>query len=309
MQFHDKRVCTPAGLQHLQDRHDELSNTEPRNKKEEAEFFIVKRDLELAKQGKPVGTILHYDAKLSGLQMQALAIRSKNAAKYCGLITNWSDGYKHLGEAMPGSLLTRSQTKEGYNPYQYGAGEKATIKPIEAMGGKVDWKEWQEGYKTAFPSAYALRKFLSEVNKLMKGTSVFKYRTPNGFDAHITAIMTKSDTINTVLGKLEYNHKEIDADAMGVKIIAAFSHMLDATLLQRVVYNSNYDIDVVHDSFGCHPNDVDHMRQSYLNASREILTEPVLVNFVKDICPEAINYMGGIIANTLRPADIICGIY
>jgi len=106
---------------------------------------------------------------------------------------------------------------------------------------------------------------------------------------------------------------------MGVKLVAAFSHMLDASSLHDVVENANYDIHVIHDSFGSHPNDADHVEASYVDSLRSHLASPILKTFVTEVVTNRTNStlvaslweadVSSLIENTLTPSDIVKGLY
>lgn len=310
--FADKRVLTERGLANLRAKVQELEDEiETLSFKEKVEFYSLSLDLIDAEQGKPVGTILHIDAKLSGLQHQCIATRNKSEALYCGLLSELSDGYTHIRNKLSNKdELTRDNVKDAYNPYQYGAGAVATCKPVIEAGAHLSYSEWQEAYKTAFPGAFALRTFLLSLAKEYT-QDVFSFTSPSGFRCTVTALGTEENAYNTCYGKTTYTRKEIDKKHMGVKIVAAFSHMMDASALHYVVGNSSFDMHVIHDSFGSHPNDTDTVHQLYIDALRRHLAMPVLLDFTSQIIGRdraGVN-VNRLIKNTLQPADIVAGLY
>lgn len=313
--FTDKRVLTEEGIRVLREHVNELHSKASLSFKETVEYFSLTLDLIDAENGLPVGTILHKDAKLSGLQHQAISTRSHSLAQYCGLLTQITDGYNHIRSMLSnGNELTRDMVKCAYNPYQYGAGRESTIKPVLEMGGNLDYKEWEQAYAKAFPEAFDLRSFLIMLSsKYAKDT--YTYTSPSGYNAVITALGTVETSISTVYGKLNYTRKEIDKDHMGVKLVAAFSHMQDAALLHYVVRKASYDMHVVHDSFGAHPNDITDVMQNYVAGLQEHLCMPILSDFVAQILadqanPEMVRHnVSKYISNTLKPSDIVGGLY
>ena len=311
--FANKEVLTAEGLLVLQDHIKELESNTSMSLKEQVEFYSLTLDLIDGEQGLPVGTILHKDAKLSGLQHQSIATRSIANAKFCGLTKDSQDGYNHLGSKLS-SDLTRAMVKVGYNPYQYGAGELSTVTPIEELGGSINYKEWQEAYKVAFPDAFALRSFLIMLSSKYKSDS-YEFTSPSGYKAYITALGKVDTAINTPYGKLTYSRKEQDSEFMGVKLVAAFSHMMDASVLHTVIRRSTYDMHVVHDSFGSHPNHVNDVCTNYVHVLQEFLCMPILETYVTDILANKANpeimkvNVSKLIANTLIPSDIVGGLF
>lgn len=312
--FADKRVLTEAGMLVLRDHVEDLSNKESLSFKEQVELYSLTLDLIDAEKGLPVGTIVHKDAKLSGLQHQSILTRDASGAHYCGLLSDMSDGYNHLKSNLSnGSSLTRQMVKDAFNPYQYGAGAVATCKPVIEAGGHLNFTEWQAAYKSAFPKAFELRSLLGVILKDRKNTDTIEFTSPSGFKCVLTALETKSTSITTVLGKLEYTRKVVDAEAMGVKAIAALSHMCDASVLHHVVLASEFDIHVIHDSFGAHPNDGAHVESSYVEALQNHLCMPILSDYVHALYGQEdriVEYsVARLMANTLTPSMIVGGLY
>ncbi len=309
--FADKRMLSEAGLGHLRARVAELAAEHSLSFKEQVEFYSLSLDLIDAEHGKPVGTILHIDAKLSGLQHQCIATRTKSEALYCGLLNVLEDGYGHIRNNLSNAdVLSRDMVKKAYNPYQYGAGGKTVVAAVQDAGGSLDFKEWEVAYQTSFPKAFALREFLLSIAMNYKA-DIHEYTSPSGYNCVITALGTEADNVVTCYGKLKYERKEVNSKYMGVKLVAAFSHMLDASLVHYVVGHSNFDITVVHDSFGVHPNDIDKVHDLYTMGMRENLARPVLEDFVSSIVgPQLARVnVSRLMTNTLTPNDIVGGLY
>jgi len=314
--FADKRILTAKGMKVLQDKVDELHHQAKLSLKEQVELYSLSMDLIDAQAGLPVGTIIHIDAKLSGLQHQSIATRDASGAHYCGLLSDLSDGYGHLKSKLSnGDSLTRQMVKDAFNPYQYGAGKDSTIAPVLEAGVRLDYVEWEKAYQAAFPKAYELRSFLLSMCKSYK-SDTYSYTSPSGFNAVITGLGTVETAITTVYGKLQYSRQEISDEFMGVKLVAAFSHMLDASALHYVVKNAAFDMHVIHDSFGSHPNDVDTVHALYVEVMQEHLCTNVLENFISDVVASVGSDTGivkvnvnRLMSNTLTPSMIVGGLY
>ena len=309
--FADKRMLTSRGLKALEQRVQELRDVAEPKLKEEMELYSLELDLQDAKDGKPVGTILYIDAKLSGLQHQAIATRSKELAGYCGLLAPelCADGYLHIKDKMANRAdLTRDLVKSAYNPYQYGAGKAKTLEPVEKAKATLDFEEWEKAYSAAFPEAFALRTYLLEVATNFKAES-HEFTSPSGFKCVLTAIGTETDTIATCYGKMEFARSEIDKDHMSVRVVAAFSHMLDASVLHTVVRAMECDISVIHDSFGTHPNHTYKVEEAYVTALLSHLEQPVLQNYVSSITGTKNANVSRLMANTLKSEDIVGGLF
>lgn len=317
--FADKRMLTPQGLEDLETRINSLKAQDTICFKEEVELYSLQCDLLDHLKGLPVGCILHQDAKLSGLQHQATAVRSKNAAVYCGMLDTLKDGYDHIRESLSNKdALSRDMVKKAYNPYQYGAGAKTVIEAVEKEGGTLDFEEWSEAYQAAFPAAFRLREFLLMLSKEYK-SEYYRFKSPSGFNCVITALGNEEDIIVTNYGKLTYSRREVNTNHMGVKLVAAFSHMQDASSLHHVVDKAQYDMHVIHDSFGSHPNDARDVNANYVDSLRTHLAQPVLKNFVTQVVQNRTGSdlvaslweadVSALMENTLTPSDITKGLY
>ena len=314
--FADKRVLSARGLEVLREHVADLHAKSTLSFKEKVEMYSLTLDLIDAEKGLPVGTILHKDGKISGIQNIAVATRDYASASSTGLTADWTDGRDIMSSILG---LTKAEIKAGLAPYLYGAGQSATLDPIaeeiqDSNTGHVvpSFKAWEAAFAKAFPKAYELRQFFSAILKSRVATDTIEFTSPSGYECVITALETKTTAIQTCLGKLEYTRKVVDKDAMGVKAIAAFAHMLDASVLHHVVVASEYDIHVVHDSFGAHPNDVDSVCQHYVEGMQNHLCMPVLQTYVQSLMGDngVVQYnVSRIISNTLTPSQIVGGLY
>ncbi len=313
--FANTEVCTTAGLNALSTKVEELHSQDTLAFKEQVELYSLGMDLIDAEAGLPVGTILHIDAKLSGLQHQSIALRDATGAHFCGLLDDMSDGYNHIRSNLSNaSTLTRDIVKKAFNPYQYGAGSAATVAPVIKAGASLDFKEWELAYKKAFPKAYDLRSFLLSIAKNYK-SETYSFTSPSGYNCTLTGLGTVDTAIDTCYGRLEYSRQEVDADFMGVKIVAAFSHMLDASALHSVVLGADFDMHVIHDSFGSHPNNTASVHALYIESLQNHLCTNVLENFTSDILSSVSDIglvqanVARLMSNTLRPSYIVGGLF
>jgi len=301
--------------------------------KELLELYKLEKALEAADRGEKIHFIIHFDAKASGLQMQSLALRSKSLGTYVGLLQHLEDIYRALGAILG---LSRDEVKNMYNPYQYGAGEKVVMKALHDKNPKAicTWEAWEAAYAEVVPEAYALRCELVKWAKHFSKESVLKFTSPSGYNCVLTAVdsvgksLTAAEnngkkldcTIETVLGRHDYVRSEVRPEFMGVKLVAAFSHMLDASALNKLVLKAKaagYQLDVIHDSFGTTLNDAPQMCQDMVEVYQEMLVTPILKNFVKDLEASAQHtkpLYGGLridhlMANDLTPTDVVGALY
>lgn len=314
--FANKRVLSARGLEVLRSHVKELHAKSTLSFKEKVEMYSLTLDLIDAEKGLPVGTILHKDGKISGIQNIAVATRDYTSASSTGLTAVWTDGRDIMCSILG---LTKAEVKAGLAPYLYGAGSKATLDPIVEEIHSSDtghmvpsFKAWEAAFAKAFPKAYELRQFFIAILKSRVATDTIEFTSPSGYECVITALETKTTAIQTCLGKLEYTRKVVDKDAMGVKAIAAFAHMLDASTLHHVVDSVDFDLHVVHDSFGVHPNDVDAVCQYYAEGMQNHLCMPVLQTYVQSLMGDdgVVQYnVSRIISNTLTPSQIVGGLF
>ncbi|WP_430816168.1 DNA-directed RNA polymerase [Carboxylicivirga sp. RSCT41] len=124
--------------------------------------------------------------------------------------------------------------------------------------------------------ATALKKYLRHV----LGDQVTEWQTPDGFQAVNGGKSSNTHRCYLTVGGERYtaqyriwDNDRSNHDRSKTKrgIVPNFIHSLDAALLRMTVNKCDFDMTVIHDSYGCHPNNVDEMLLATKQAFIEII--------------------------------------
>ena len=152
---------------------------------------------------------------------------------------------------------------------------------------------------------------------------MISWTTPSGFPVHFKGIGTKRSWVNTVMGKYEIDYETVDSmffktdnmhsdvkkgNSKARGLLPNIIHSIDGHTVHRMVTENDFAVDVVHDSFGCHPNNAGHMLGKYVKIMRDLCSQDVLANMVKEMTDGEFG-VSRIMVNTLDPEDIIGGLY
>lgn len=336
LEFNKKEYCTDEGLTYLAIA---VSNELYSDKVEfnDAVEFIESKELEeltaLAKgnpiaqtlvadyidaqNGLPIGTITHWDATNSGLQVYALLGADKQTASLCNVFDTGiiADAYKALADALNIATSTlsfnRNNVKNSFMVFLYGSMAKNILHSIEDKKNGVvagiaeffpsDWSDemmwttFTEAMETIAPAAISLMNVIYSYN--IEGVSKFKWTMPDGFKVETTSVVSYSgkdsdDKNKQVRGWfLDLNGKTHEGTA-SVKIeeYAKFSralapnvvHSIDGFLGREVIRRlqaMGIQVSFIHDSFGVHPNNASTLHQ----VVREVAAYILELNLLEDI--------------------------
>jgi hypothetical protein len=261
-QFFNKEVATDSAKKWLEHKLDGVDIKSLKSKKR-LEYYNYKDALQKIEKGEPIGNMLGVDGINYGPQTIGLVFRCKTTYNNAIKRTFRKNAAKELN-------LSMDNIKGGESPYTYGAGKYTVIKGITDTGvnssqiGDVDefWSKWESLYEKYLPAVKHLRDAVNELDKKNKGNtkSNIDFTIPiSGFNARITPTDNVKTMHSTVYGKnKEYSREENTTD-FGRKVLAAFGHMLDSSILYQLVNKAEYAIKPVHDEYCIHPNNADKL--------------------------------------------------
>ena len=302
-------------------------------------YLAVKDGYDKALKGEPTGVMIEIDQKASGSQMQALSLRSKAVMEFTGaLLDAFSDNYskanaKDLYRFMIKGLVVfvngeeldlsnvpdvRTLVKKAYNPFQYGSGKKAMANDVreelinqgysfsEEDEVTIDYDAWINRLAEIDPMLVEFRTELLNLCSLLSkqsNTKFIEFTAPDGFNCCITSLSKQS--INVIDKELidtsvELHIKEVDPKHIGVRLVGAYSHHLDATVLRstlRLAFSEGIEVVPVHDAFLLHPNDVEIFMKLYYKVETKLIKENILNSFFKQILTKYSNLNEQIIDN------------
>ncbi|WP_289055185.1 DNA-directed RNA polymerase [Carboxylicivirga marina] len=138
-----------------------------------------------------------------------------------------------------------------------------------------------EAGESVLRGVVALKKHLNKVI----GGEVVEWELSDGFVAKNGVKSTKKikcflrlnkDTYTAIYNIYSKDEKKNDKRSTRTSLVPNFIHSLDACLLRMVAKRCHFDMSVIHDSFGCHPNNVDKMLQITKECFVEIIeSDPI----------------------------------
>ena len=266
-----------------------------------------------AEAGKEVGTVTHWDATNSALQFYSILGADAKGASLCNVLDTGviADAYGELAKALNNAcefdVFNRKTVKHAFMIYFYGGMErqlldnKETIKDDDRFKGQTlrsvfpeelqetAWEIFEDAMNTIAPSAYQIMSLIYSYNREDK--TKYCWTMPDGFKVETTETKTESvkgwfidhngktheGSIDTVL---EAGNKYSRALAPNV------IHSIDAYFLREVVRRCDFELQTIHDSFGCHPNNAAKLHQVAREVAADMLEMDILEKILMDISPE-----------------------
>lgn len=302
-EVHSDKITREEALEWYELNQDKIQLSTPLSK-------VYYKDLELAKQGKPVGSILHQDMTNSGLGIYSLLGRDELGASLTNLLFNGklADAYKALADALNKEFsitnLNRDTVKKAFMVFLYGSGKnllvsddiddtryKSLMEAILVNGLTLTEDEVWDKFCVAMESiAPAAIKLMNLIYKFKNENSKYYWVMPDGFIVDLqvkskTPTMykgwsvgidgkTHSHTINVI-----ENLKDSKYDkSLAPHII----HSIDAYILREIVRRcerAGLPIYTIHDSFGTTPNYYYELNQIV----REVLADVLEMNLLESI--------------------------
>lgn len=273
----------------------------------------ILNDYRDALEGKPVGTIVPWDATNQAAQVYAVLSRDMQTA----LISNIAfagereDAYGKLAtilnRRLHSTIFDRNNVKYAFMTYLYGAGQSMILNGYTAfnpgdaktrdqaigrffpfsMDDAEKWDIFVKSMEELLPAAVhymeVIYKFADEKR------SKYRWTMPDGFIvetttweqeeviAHYFKLGTNMEASSTPTGSI-FAKRETGVNsskALAPNIV----HSIDSYILREVVRRADFDIVTIHDSYGVHPNNVDKLRQLY----RDVLISVMEMNLLEDI--------------------------
>jgi len=361
LQFHNKRIVTPDALKWFKIALANEIYTDKCTFVEALDWFNSKTDAELlalsvnssspfaqvaiheyfdAVAGKPVGTILPFDATNQGAQIYALMGADAVGAVLGNLINTgkrkdaYGDLAAKLNEILKIETFNRSNVKKAFMTYLYGSGKKKIMLELEdtkngvtkgilvffPVGTEVDsaWELFEEGMSTLFPSAVALMKVIylftpddSPFTEFIMPDGAMVYTTNTKHQNGDTNVNVKGHYLNmdedtTPEGSVKV--KEAVTNVHSRALAPNIVHAIDSYIMREVIRRLNTDISPIHDSYGVHANDVAELLQTYREVCAEVMEMDILGLILEQINPsmyQRVLRKGQLTKGDLTSADIL----
>ena len=320
--FASKHMLTTEGRSILETKvadYENKGDPELLPAKKKLEYLNYVDALAQADRGEAIGHMVGMDGIIMGPQTIAIALRDAHQYYYSVI----EDGRKLMAQELN---LTPDEVKGGISPYNYGAGKETTIKGILGAGDQstshrigdhdMFFVAWERSFGAYFPASLRLRQFINAYSYKAELTHRVDYTTLAGFNATITPIETLVTHHHTVFGKTrEHSRKDVVDGKYGSKILAAYGHQLDSSMLAFVVDRATYDLKPVHDEYCVHANNVSALMSDYAEANTYLFNEggAHLNTFVNQVFSDYVAMYGSIdtsvlMSNTLNIQDLVAGL-
>ena len=266
-----------------------------------------------AVDGKPIGTITHWDATNSGLQFYSLLGADKQTASLCNIFDTGviADAYKALADVLnkltSTSNFNRSNVKKAFMTFLYGAmmanilfaindpknGVTAGIREFFPADWSDDrcWETFESAMTEIAPAAIKLMNIIYSYN--LPNTTKFKWTMPDGFKVECTSVTNTSvkgwfmdHSGKTHEGSIDTLIEEFNkfSRALAPNVI----HSIDAYFGREVIRRlaaMGIQVSFIHDSFGVHPNHAATLHQVVREVAAHILELDLLTNILGQLNP------------------------
>lgn len=247
------------------------------------------RTLRMTLEKQATGFIMGLDATASGLQIMAALIGCHTTARNVNLIDTGvrQDIYLKVANNMNSLLnvndIDRSLVKKPIMTTFYGS--KAA--PKRAFGeATIELKTFNNVLDIELPGAMELMSDMQSI--LDPGATSYKWTMPDGHEV-INTIMVPQDhrfEISELDGvDFVYRMKVNGANKDDLSMAANIVHSIDGWIVREMIRRAadkKIQMAAIHDSFWCHPNDMNDIRFNY----KEILAEVADSNMMQDILQE-----------------------
>lgn len=212
------------------------------------------------------GLIVRADGSSNGIQHMALITRSRKTAEMVNLLgTEPLDLYESLAVKLS---LARSTAKGLIMPYSYGASVGSLAKSLGVTPDMVN--EWLKVVNKEVP---AIKQFTNaiklEAELKMQEAEINEWRWELP-DFSVCVKHEDQDRLYAGSFFVNTSAKSTDARKMLAALPPHIIHSLDAYHMRKVVMACDFDVVVIHDSFGCHPNNFRKLKKAIMETLVEM---------------------------------------
>ena len=228
------------------------------------------------------------DATASGMQILAVLANCEETAKMTNL-TDISHCYDIYGNACQ-KILDKTGVKDvsvkdirdivkkalmtrGYNSDKQVEVAATELKRFKIYISISELKDILDISKKITSCKDAMNNLLSDTFKeLDADKQIVRYTMPDGFIVEFPNIDKAMETcacryfsLNIKHDKLGWNH-QLNWRALSPNLV----HSIDAYICREIIKRCNFEVVTIHDSFYCHPNNIDTLRLTYIQLLKEI---------------------------------------
>jgi len=239
-----------------------------------------------ADAGRPSHFAMALDSTASGLQMFAILTGCHKTAENSNVVNTGrrEDVYNKIANCMnnlPGVNVKRQDTKKPVMTSFYGS----TQKPIEIFGkGTPELDAFYQALEEELPGAWEAMQYIQKCWDPM--ATEYQWTLPDGF----TVIAKVMDAVDKKIevqeyGKTTFTHRAIVniPKERGKSLAANIIHSVDAYVCREMIRRCDFDLYTVHDAYFSSPNNMQAVRETYVEILVEIANTDLLSNILTEV--------------------------
>lgn len=255
----------------------------PNNPK--TKFLYMKAVNTLRNIKEETGFIMALDCTASGVQIMAALGKCKKSALTCNLVNTGhrEDLYSSIMNMLTGTTITREQMKDAIIPMLYGS--KAAPKKLFG-DGTPELKALNYAVETTLP-------ILSEMGGLLKSCwdntkEYHEFTLPDGHLVRLPTMVLLQERIEIGKTSFTFQYEDVGISDDGTSLLANVIHAVDGYVAREMVRRCQFQLAHIHDSFWCHPNHMNTVRQLYVDILVEIAQSNLLADIMSELSGELV---------------------
>lgn len=258
-------------------------------------FAKAVRALEAAEAGEPIRYNMGLDATASGIQMMAAMSGCHRTAQCVNLIDtgNREDIYQRVADTMSsymGAEITRDNVKKPVMTFFYGS--SAQPKAVFGEGEGLD--AFYSAMRNLMPGAMELMQ-LFQAHWDPTATR-YTWAMPDGHVVDIPVMETvdkdvEVDEANHL--RFVYRTRVLKPQSQGRALAANITHSVDAWVCREMARKAERDgfyMAPVHDCFYAHPNNMNAVRQHYIECLLAVAEQNLVSNILSQVSGREVRY-------------------
>lgn len=241
---------------------------------------------------KPVDGLVSLDATASGVQILGALTACRKTCQRTNLIDDgvrhdlYGESAEYMNNCDPIFGLTRDDLKQPVMTVFYGSTEQ----PKMLFGdGTPELKTFYKFLEDELTGAYEA---MSDIANCWNPEAlVHSWVLPDGHHVHVKVMeqVQKRIEVKELGSTFTYTYYENQASDYGRSLAANVVHSVDGYIVREVIRRAaerGFRVLTIHDSFWCHPNYANEMRQFYNDVMAEICEMDLLSDILSQITGE-----------------------
>jgi len=239
-----------------------------------------------AKENRPSGHLMGLDATASGIQLLACLSGCHKTAAKVNLINTGKreDVYESTAEHMSnlcGHEISRKMIKHPIMTYFY----NSKAEPKAVFG--EDTPELDAFYQTLKDDLPGACEAMEDIQSCWNPNAPYhEWYMPDGHYVRcdvMVPVKKKIEVAELDKATFTYQMDVIGTSKYGVSLPANVTHSVDAYVCREMVRRCRFNLLTIHDNFLAHPNNMQAVRQTYLDILIEIAESDLLQSILRQI--------------------------